>query len=235
MNDETKIEEPSIPYLRLPEMLEEGDLPRPGVPGTGLLGMLERHLGPLPQGGPLGTFKEREVRAVARALIELLGGKPHNGRWQVRLGIPGAELVALEPGEATRGLESFFSRFQADIGDRLGNVEERLSGYRDVLAKQEQQIAALTKRIDTPELPTVVREAVDYLNERVEALASSAVSKASVDEVIARMSASAAPKASVDDVVARLTALEAQVAALRQAPPEVVDPRRGGGRPVRGG
>ena len=213
MSDETQIEEPSIPYLRLPEMLEEGDLPRPGVPGTGLLGMLERHLGPLPQGGPLGTFKEREVRAVARALIELLGGKPHNGRWQVRLGIPGAELVALEP-----GLESFFSRFQDDIGDRLDNVEERLRGYRDVLAKQEQQIAALTKRIDTPELPTVVREAVDYLNERVEALASSA-----------------APKASVDDVVARLTALEAQVAALRQAPPEGGDPRRGGGRPLRGG
>lgn len=113
--------------------LTEGTLSHVAAqPHTGLLGILIKHREQLEPGNKITGNAAVQLVALSRAIIEALGGKQVDGRWEVEIGGDAQDIKAL--------------------ADLVGNLHQSVSGlhelYENLEDKYDEKVKALEARID---------------------------------------------------------------------------------------
>ena len=112
--------------------LTEGTLSHVAAqPHTGLLGILIKHREQLEPGNKITGNAAVQLVALSRAIIEALGGKQVDGRWEVEIGGDAQDIKAL--------------------ADLVGNLHQSVSGlhelYENLEDKYDEKVKALEARI----------------------------------------------------------------------------------------
>lgn len=122
--------------------LTEGTLSHVAAqPHTGLLGILIKHREQLEPGNKITGNAAVQLVALSRAIIEALGGKQVDGRWEVEIGGDAQDIKAL--------------------ADLVGNLHQSVSGLHELHGKLEDKVDEKNKAL---------RHAIEVLNARLEKL-----------------------------------------------------------------
>lgn len=111
--------------------LTEGEFSHvPAQPHTGLLGILIKHREQLEPGNKITGNAAVQTMALSRAIIEALGGKQIDGRWEVEIGGGSQDVEA-----PARAIISQLDEAQASLEDKY---DEKVKALESRVAELEQ-------------------------------------------------------------------------------------------------
>lgn len=103
--------------------------PTPAQPHTGLLGILIRHREAIEPNNKIMGNAAGQMLALARAIIEGLGGKLVDGQWEVEIG--GTSTIHL-------------------VSDQLAEMTEQVAAYLEKIEAQSRAFEERLERLETP-------------------------------------------------------------------------------------
>lgn len=122
--------------------LTEGTLSHVAAhPHTGLLGILIKHREQLEPGNRITGNAAVQLVALSRSIIEALGGKQVDGRWEVEIGGDTQDLKALA--DLVGNLHHFCSKLDESQGNLEDKFDDKVLTLQRALETADSRIAKL--------------------------------------------------------------------------------------------
>ena len=114
-------------------------------PHTGLLGILIKHAEQLEPGNRITGNAAVQKMALSRAIIEALGGKQVDGRWEVEIGGEAQDMKALA--DLVGNLHQFCSKLDESQGNLEDKFDEKVLMLQRALEAADGRIAKLEQML----------------------------------------------------------------------------------------